>query len=57
MIKASYYFVYDHNLSKDWLFRLNLKNGDVLWNERVGLSSDLKRLYLIKYKLKIIRSI
>lgn len=57
MIKASYYFVYDDNLSKDWLFRLNLKNGDVLWNERVGLSSDLKRLYLIKYKLKIIRSI
>lgn len=54
---ASYYFVYDYDLGSEWLFRLNLKNGDVLWNERVELSDSLKRLYLIKYKLRIIRSI
>lgn len=57
MIKASYYFVYDHNLSKDWLFRLNLKNGYVLWNESVRLPHKLKNYYLKTYKLKIIRSI
>lgn len=57
MIKASYYFVYDYDLSKDWLFRLNLNNGDVLWNESVRLPHKLKNYYLKTYKLKIIRSI
>lgn len=57
MINASYYFVYDYDLHSEWLFRLNLKDGGVLWNPDVRIPVKLKKFYLREYKLKIIRSI